>query len=570
MTVDRIASAFCLKSSAPGTYKVKCPAHNDKNPSLSVTITHDKALITCHAGCTTDAILSAVGLTTKDLFFDEKLEPRREVARYDYGKYIKVRYKPKDFRFFDKNGNPGLNGHEHVLYHLQEIAAAKVGDHAVFLSEGEKDADIIREKLQCIAVSLDCGALPANASPARLKPLDALVDVAVFIVPDQDAQGKVHGDTVAKYLYGKAKEIYLVNVTQGKDITEYFEQGGTPEAFRALCASAPMWQPEAIKPAVYTFSWADNPPEVQPLIKFKGTGVLWPEGIALLTGPQGKGKSNIVHAVAAGAINPECDSLGFNDVAKPLILIDTENPLSLFRKNVRRGIISRAGRPEGTLTEGVDYVNIRGLETFGERQDYLSGLMEAGKYRLYLIDGAGDFVLDVNHIDTAIPFVSKLCAMTLKHHCGVFVTLHGNPGIQSEKARGHLGSELLRKADCSLFLKVDGDTRSITTSFSQGKNRAGNDDLTQYFSWDDLLEMHVSCDAPVAKNKATKTRRDRQEIADLINEPMRRCDIIRLIMDHCGIKERAANDRFSDLCAAGMLEKLGNFYQKIEMQHWSA
>lgn len=462
---DRIASAFGLPSSAPGTYTVRCPAHDDRNPSLSVTIKPDKALVTCHANCPTDAILQAVGLKSAELFFDEKLMQRREVTRYDYGSYVKVRYEPKSFAFFDKSGNPGLNGYEHALYHLQDVETAKAGNHAVFLPEGEMDADTIREKLQCIAVSLDCGALPANASPARLKPLDALEGATVYILPDQDAPGRIHAESCAKYLNRKAKTVYIVNVPQGKDVTEYFERGGTPEAFRELCAAAEPYKEPEKKSPIYTFSWGDNPPEVKPLLKFKGTGILWPEGIALLTGPQGKGKSNIAHAIAAAAINPECDGLGFTDVIKPSIVIDTENPLSIFRKNTRRGLINRAGILEGTPVGGVDYVNIRGLETFGERQDYLFDLMETGKYRLYLIDGAGDFVLDVNDIDTAIPFVSRLCAITLKHGCGVFVTLHGNSGALSEKARGHLGSELLRKADCSLFLKVDGDTRSITTSF---------------------------------------------------------------------------------------------------------
>lgn len=518
---DRISTAFGLPSSAPGTYKVRCPAHDDRKPSLSVTIKPDKALVKCLANCPTDAVLQKVGLTLSDLFFDDKSGSRREMARYEYRnaagelQYAKIRYESKDFRFFDSSGNPGLNGHERILYGLPGVEAAKKDGLAVFLCEGEKDADTIGNKLFSFGTTLDNGALPANASPARLRPLDALEGVTVYVLPDQDAPGRVHADQCAKYLRGKAKELYVVNVPAGKDVSEYFERGGTPDAFRQLCAAAPMWQPQAVKPAVYTFSWADNPPEVQPLLRFKDSGILWPEGIALLTGPQGKGKSNVVHAIAAAAINPECDGLGFNDPIKPFIMIDTENPLSLFRKNTRRGLINRAGLTEGAEIEGADYVNIRGLETFEERQDYLFELMAQDKYKLYLIDGAGDFVLDVNDVDTSIPFVSRLCAMTLRHNCGVLVTLHGNPGVQSEKARGHLGSELLRKADCSLFLKVEGDNRCITTYFSQGKNRAGSDDLTQYFVWDDFKNMHISCDTPAPKTG--KTTVGRMAVIDLMN-----------------------------------------------------
>ena len=50
-------------------YSAKCPAHDDRKNSLSVTQERDgKILLHCHAGCQTEDILSAMGLTMKDLF----------------------------------------------------------------------------------------------------------------------------------------------------------------------------------------------------------------------------------------------------------------------------------------------------------------------------------------------------------------------------------------------------------------------------------------------------------------------------------------------------------------------
>jgi hypothetical protein len=48
-----------------------CPAHEDRSPSLSIRDTGDKILIHCHAGCATDDVLAAVGLTFRDLYADE-------------------------------------------------------------------------------------------------------------------------------------------------------------------------------------------------------------------------------------------------------------------------------------------------------------------------------------------------------------------------------------------------------------------------------------------------------------------------------------------------------------------
>lgn len=57
------------KVSKCGTgWKARCPAHNDLNPSLSIWENNDgSAGVKCYAGCTRDAVLSAVSLTGKDL-----------------------------------------------------------------------------------------------------------------------------------------------------------------------------------------------------------------------------------------------------------------------------------------------------------------------------------------------------------------------------------------------------------------------------------------------------------------------------------------------------------------------
>lgn len=47
----------------------KCPAHDDRTPSLSIHAGDDgRALVNCHAGCTVDAVCGAIGLRPADLF----------------------------------------------------------------------------------------------------------------------------------------------------------------------------------------------------------------------------------------------------------------------------------------------------------------------------------------------------------------------------------------------------------------------------------------------------------------------------------------------------------------------
>ena len=55
----------------------RCPAHDDKTPSLSATIGRDgdSVVVHCFAGCTTDDIVAALGWTLSDLFVSDSTRP---------------------------------------------------------------------------------------------------------------------------------------------------------------------------------------------------------------------------------------------------------------------------------------------------------------------------------------------------------------------------------------------------------------------------------------------------------------------------------------------------------------
>lgn len=74
MSAAAVLSRFDgVKQTGPGRYIVRCPAHDDKHPSLNIRETDDgKILLICRAGCGTDAVLASVGLEMVDLF-PEKL-----------------------------------------------------------------------------------------------------------------------------------------------------------------------------------------------------------------------------------------------------------------------------------------------------------------------------------------------------------------------------------------------------------------------------------------------------------------------------------------------------------------
>ncbi|CAN5537393.1 hypothetical protein BH18ACT8_BH18ACT8_16290 [soil metagenome] len=108
--VERVLDALrdhgCKVTGTGRQHMTQCPAHEDRNPSLSVTAGESRVLLRCHAGCDTDDVLTALGLSRADLF-DESHEHRRShatvVAEYIYTDedgaplFVKERLLPKSF-----------------------------------------------------------------------------------------------------------------------------------------------------------------------------------------------------------------------------------------------------------------------------------------------------------------------------------------------------------------------------------------------------------------------------------------------------------------------------------------
>ena len=66
--VDNLVERLHAKRRGKG-WIAECPAHQDREPSLSIDEGSDgRALLKCHAGCSTDDVIAALGLTRRDLF----------------------------------------------------------------------------------------------------------------------------------------------------------------------------------------------------------------------------------------------------------------------------------------------------------------------------------------------------------------------------------------------------------------------------------------------------------------------------------------------------------------------
>jgi hypothetical protein len=259
--LEHILSCLEGVEEAPdGSYKARCPAHDDHDPSLSVRAVSEngsqKVLIWCWAGCEQDQILKKAGLEWKDLYSkngsnDSKKSGRRIVATYDYtdaaGNLLhqSVRYEPKGFSQRRPDGSGGwewnLKGIEPVLYRLPEVLEACLKGETIYVFEGEKDVDRAREELGITATTCAMGAQKWRESYTH-----TLVGANVILVPDNDEAGRKHVLKVAQDLRPVAASVRILELPglhEKDDFTDWINAGGTREEFERLSSLSQPYIP---------------------------------------------------------------------------------------------------------------------------------------------------------------------------------------------------------------------------------------------------------------------------------------------------------------------------------------
>lgn len=280
-----------LHSKLPGMRKsgsgwmARCPAHDDRRASLSIAQGDDgTALVKCHAGCDTSAVLAAVGLELRDLFAATDSKPNRNgkpasngrtfttaneaVAELErrHGKrsalwtYHDAQGEPvgvvvrwdrptgKDIRPVARHGDGwriGAMQDPRPLYGLPGLAAAK----RVLVVEGEKAADAARS-IGLAATTSSGGAMGARKTDWR-----PLAGKEVWILPDNDAPGRKYAETVAGILAKltpapAVRIVELPKLPKGGDIVDWIDGHGDaaePASMRAkietLAQAAEPWRP---------------------------------------------------------------------------------------------------------------------------------------------------------------------------------------------------------------------------------------------------------------------------------------------------------------------------------------
>lgn len=306
MKFEEITDRFEIdkKSKRVDRVQAKCPCHNDKNASLTISHKGDKTFLYCHAGCETNDILESIGLKMSDLF-DKPLEVEdkhksafeKDIEAiykfYDENgdlAYEKIRKKGKKFlhrRYIDgetvwgmEEGiytetfpgskswsikeRPGAKkayypGQEQLLYNLPNVIKGIKEEQTIFITEGEKDSDSLITR-GLIATTTSIGATKGDLGkkwPSRFNSF--FKGANVVLLPDNDEPGKRFMEHIAielKNIANNIKIVELPDLSKKEDITDWLEYGNDIYDLQALVKRTDEFI-EFKGNIIYDYNWSD-------------------------------------------------------------------------------------------------------------------------------------------------------------------------------------------------------------------------------------------------------------------------------------------------------------------------
>ena len=293
-----IAKALNGKRNGDG-WMVRCPAHDDKQASLSIKDAAGELVVHCFAGCNWKAVKDA--FKRDGLLNGEKVElsvptVRMVVKKYDYFdehgelRYQVQRFMPKEFmprawingRW--REGRGCMDGVERLPYRLTEMLAS---DHVVVV-EGEKDADRLAAAGIC-ATSKSGGANAKWDADA----LQYFEGRDVYVIPDNDVAGVRGARETCEALVDIARSVryapLCADMPPGSDASDWLNAGN--EDLVAACAAFPEFDVDALD-ETFVFDTLDAD-DITPVLSADDyvEGLLIAGGMSVVYGPSNVGKT---------------------------------------------------------------------------------------------------------------------------------------------------------------------------------------------------------------------------------------------------------------------------------------
>jgi len=336
-----------------------------------------------------------------------------------------------------------------------------------------------------------------------------------------------------------------------KDISDYFKLGNTRDNFIQLFIefldnlySETM---AILKPCEIDFS---NPPvQAETIISINDVPVGTQGNLLGVTGGEGTGKSNYIGSLIAGTVRNvsfSVDTLGTtilpNTHRKAVLLYDTEQSETQLYKNLS-GMLKRA-----KLSAMPDFFKAYCLTSMS-RKERMQAIVQSmdrfyyqyGGIQMVVIDGIADLVRCANDEAESIAVIDELYRLAGIYKTCIVCVLHFIPN--GLKLRGHLGSELQRKAAAILSIERDENPQISVVKALKVRDGSPLDVPLIQFSWDKEQMMHVYRGEKPKEEKDKRKETELTGIARTIFSNLKFCtyaDLCEQLQSLLDVSERTA------------------------------
>lgn len=353
-------------------------------------------------------------------------------------------------------------------------------------------------------------------------------------------------------------ELPLAGTKEEKDVSDYFRLGNTADDLKKLISDCleKIYTQTIMMLNSCEIDYNNPPDRSKTVVSVNDVPLGTYDNLFCITGGEGTGKSNYVSAIIAGTLpidNSECkpDLLGLdvypNAKSKVVLHYDTEQSEYQLHKNIGK-TLRRAG---------IDYMPDFYRPVFlaalsrKERLQLIKDSMDLYHHRfggihLVVIDGIADLIRSANDETESIAIVDELYRLAGIYNTCILCVLHFVPnGI---KLRGHIGSELQRKAAAILSIEKDENPALSVVKALKVRDGSPLDVPMMLFGWDKEKEMHVYRGE---KSQEDKEKRKLNELTQIAKEVFRSQErlsyneLANQIMHTVDVKDRTAKSYIS-------------------------
>ena len=227
---------------------------------------------------------------------------------------------------------------------------------------------------------------------------------------------------------------------------------------------------ERISP--YIIDMSKQLPDEQPLISIDGNCICSRGNISAICGEAKSKKTFLASALVASAMAIPYNKLNnFKNVDKDMdmnvLWVDTEQGERHVRRVIERISTMTGAKMGGAVSEPrLMTLSLRELSPT-ERYSIMLDTIARYPFDLIVIDGIADLQRNTNDLEESDALVGALMSLSTKTNTHILCVLHTNPG--SDKARGHLGSSLQRKAETVIYVHRNGECSVVEPQFCRNE-----------------------------------------------------------------------------------------------------